>query len=246
MSWVTSAKCYIGIAVESRVLHGARKQGFLLAEIFIVVYKRCAMPEIIYILINEAMPDLVKIGLTNSNLEERIRQLNGATGVPLPFECVYAVEVDNAAKVEKTLHALFSENRINPKREFFRVAHERVRLALSLGNFREVTPGSNIFESVEESEAVAKASARRSRIQLEALGIQVGDVLTFYRDESRVAVVEPNNKILFEGQSTSLSEAASRILAEKTGKSTVVSGSDYWMYKGEILWELRLRLEENA
>jgi hypothetical protein len=207
---------------------------------------RYFVPEVIYVLINEAMPDLVKIGLTNTSLEDRIKQLNAATGVPLPFECVYAVEVDDAAKVEKTLHALFSENRINPKREFFRVSHERVRLALSLGNYKEVTLGTDIFESVEEAEAVAKASARRSRIQLEALGIQVGDTLTFSRDESRIAVVEANNKIFFEGQSTSLSEAAARILAEKSEKLSIVSGSDYWKYKGEILWDLRVRLEGNA
>ncbi len=203
------------------------------------------MPEIVYVLVNEAMPDLVKIGLTTSSLEERIKQLSSATGVPLPFECVYAAEVDDAARVEKILHTLFSENRINPKREFFRLAHERVRLALSLGNFREVTPKTDVFESVEESEAVAKASARRSRINLESLGIQVGEELTFSRDESRIAIVEPNNRILFEGQNTSLSDSAARILAEKSGKPTTVSGSDYWMYKGEILAELRVRLEEN-
>lgn len=204
-----------------------------------------SMPEIVYVLVNEAMPDLVKIGLTTGSLEERIKHLNSATGVPLPFECIYAAEVDDASRVEKILHTLFSENRINPKREFFRLAHERVRLALSLGNFKEVTPKTDVFESAEESEAVAKATARRSRINLESLGIQVGDELVFSRDENRKAIVEVNNRIFFEGQSTSLSDSAARILAEKSGKLTSVSGSDYWMYKGEILAELRVRIEEN-
>lgn len=41
------------------------------------------MDEIVYVLINEAMPGYVKIGLTSGSLEERIRSLD-TTGVPLP------------------------------------------------------------------------------------------------------------------------------------------------------------------
>lgn len=50
------------------------------------------MPNIIYVLTNEAMPGLVKIGFTES-LEDRIKYLSAHSGVPLPFECYYAAEV---------------------------------------------------------------------------------------------------------------------------------------------------------
>ena len=63
------------------------------------------MQEIIYILINEAMPGYVKIGKTN-NLEQRIRSLD-TTGVPLPFECFYACTVTDSAFVERQLHDSF-------------------------------------------------------------------------------------------------------------------------------------------
>ncbi len=43
------------------------------------------MAEIVYILINEAMPGLIKIGRTNTDLATRIKALY-QTGVPLPFE----------------------------------------------------------------------------------------------------------------------------------------------------------------
>lgn len=43
------------------------------------------MPEIVYVLTNEAMPGLVKIGRTNNELAARIRALY-STSVPLPFE----------------------------------------------------------------------------------------------------------------------------------------------------------------
>jgi hypothetical protein len=51
------------------------------------------MPNIVYVLTNEAMPGLVKIGRTTDGVEARISQLSVATGVPLPFECYYAAEV---------------------------------------------------------------------------------------------------------------------------------------------------------
>lgn len=60
------------------------------------------MPNIIYVLTNEAMPGLVKIGLTNDNIESRIGQLSAATGVPLPFECFFAAEVKDCNKLEKS------------------------------------------------------------------------------------------------------------------------------------------------
>lgn len=60
------------------------------------------MPEIIYILTNEAMPGLVKIGLTNNeSVEARLTSLSAPSGVPLPFECYFAAEVQDAAKLEK-------------------------------------------------------------------------------------------------------------------------------------------------
>ena len=40
---------------------------------------------IVYILTNEAMPGLIKIGLTNATVEQRMLSLD-TTSVPLPFE----------------------------------------------------------------------------------------------------------------------------------------------------------------
>jgi hypothetical protein len=51
---------------------------------------------IVYVLTNEAMPGLVKIGMTDdTNPDTRVSQLY-STGVPLPFE------------VEQALHSAFA------------------------------------------------------------------------------------------------------------------------------------------
>ena len=200
------------------------------------------MANTVYILTNEAMPGLVKIGLTGDKVENRITQLNAVPGVPLPFECYYAAEVDDMKRVESLLHQLFSEHRINPKREFFKIDPEKVVIALSIGKFKEVTPGE-VDVDAEEQAALEKAKARRPRLNLEAIGIKPGDVLTFSRDESRTATVLPGNKILMDGEETSLSAAALKLLQELGYTTPAAQGPAYWMLDGELLDERRRRLE---
>lgn len=201
------------------------------------------MPVIIYILTNEAMPGLVKIGLTNDSVESRIAQLSTHSGVPLPFECYFAAEVKDCNKLEKTLHQLFAEHRINPKREFFQVDPEKVVLAISIGEFSEITPGMTELDQ-EERQALEKAKARRPRIRLDALGIHAGDVLTFSRDESLTATVVDGSKVNFQGENQSLSAAALKALHGLGYKTPTASGSEYWMFDGELLDERRKRMED--
>ncbi len=200
------------------------------------------MPEIVYILINEAMPGIVKIGRTIDSVECRIAKLSSSTSVPLAFECYFAAEVQNCADLERKLHQLFSENRVNPKREFFKIDPERVVLAISIGEFKEVTVGTTQIDK-EELEALEKAKSRRPRLRLDALGIKPGEILTLSRDETITAEVVEDGRVLFNGSVQSLSAAALTALKSLGYKTTSVSGSDYWKYDGELLDERRRRLE---
>lgn len=203
------------------------------------------MPRLIYVLKNEAMPGLVKIGLTTDSVEARIAGLN-TTAVPLPFECHFAAEIPDSVdldKLEKTLHQLFSEHRINPKREFFRVEPEKVVLALSIGGFKEVTPGKADIDPVEVQAMEKVKEQRRARINLAALGINPGDILVLSRDEDVKVTVLAGGKVDYKGEPMSISAAALKALQEMGYKSTSVSGSDYWMFEGELLDERRIRLE---
>jgi hypothetical protein len=66
---------------------------------------------IVYIISNPAMPGLVKVGKT-INLEDRLKSLY-SSGVPMPFRCVYAKEVDNYSEVERKLHQGLNSHREN-------------------------------------------------------------------------------------------------------------------------------------
>ena len=107
------------------------------------------MNEIVYILTNPVFPDLVKIGRT-TNLEERVRSLSSQTGVPVPFEVYYSCTIDDSKKVEKHLHDGFGDNRINPRREFFRINPERVLSILKLIEIEDVTPKDEFVENEDE------------------------------------------------------------------------------------------------
>jgi hypothetical protein len=172
------------------------------------------MANIVYVLTNEAMPGLVKIGCTRGDsVEDRIRQLNGATGVPLPFECHYAVETESdCVKLERTLHQLFADERVNERREFFRVDPEKVVLALSIGGFADVTPGADVVETQEDEAALEKARTRRSGFDMEAVGVPVGATLVSTRDEETTCTVLEGGRVEFQGENLSLSAAALRVL----------------------------------
>lgn len=78
-------------------------------------------PGWVYILTNEAMPGMVKIGLTTRTPKERAAELSGATGVPLPFVVAWARAVSDCDYVEKAVHRMLDDKRVNGKRESFRV-----------------------------------------------------------------------------------------------------------------------------
>ncbi|OHB25051.1 MAG: hypothetical protein A2542_00150 [Parcubacteria group bacterium RIFOXYD2_FULL_52_8] len=201
------------------------------------------MNEIIYILTNEAMPGYVKIGKTSTSLEQRIKELSASTSVPLPFTCFYACTVRDSAFVEHQLHDAFDNNRVNPRREFFEIAPERVVAALKLAEIENVTPKRDLIETEEDREAHEKAVARRGRFNFELARIPLGAEIYFGRNENQKAKVvdlHSSKSIELNGRITSLSDSARELLGVNYG----VAGTDYWMYEEETLDERRRRMEQ--
>ena len=198
---------------------------------------------IVYILVNEAMPGLTKIGKTASAIEERMKALD-TTGVPLPFECFHASKVLDIEFVEKQLHHAFNDVRIRQRREFFRVLPEQVRAALILAEVEDVTPRDDIVEDADDQAALNEARARRPPYSFHLVDIPVGSVLHFTRDPEITATVTGNRRIEFEGEVTSLSAAANVALQRQGINWGSVQGPSYWTFDGETLDDRRLRMEE--
>ena len=126
------------------------------------------MPNIVYVLTNPAMPGIVKIGMTERDDVQKRKNELYSTGVPLPFECVIARQIEDteAARVENALHTAFGPNRINPSREFFQIETEQVEALLQVMPGRDVTPG--VSEQIaalqpEDSKAAEKYKKRQAR-----------------------------------------------------------------------------------
>ena len=204
------------------------------------------MAEIVYVLTNEAMDGLVKIGRTTTGVEQRIRELDN-TSLPLPFQCFYAGEVKDSLMVEKRLHQAFSDKRIRNNREFFRIDPNQVKAAIQIGELRDVTPKMDVVIDASDIQALktaAVAADRRTRLSFTELNIPVGAILNFSKDENITCTVVANGKVNFEGQVISPSAAALSVVKRMGYEWSAVSGSDYWIYEGETLAARRIRIED--
>lgn len=126
------------------------------------------MPNIVYVLTNPAMPGIVKIGMTDSAEVQRRMDALYTTGVPLPFDCVVAWEVEgrDAVDIERALHTAFDPARINPSREFFQMEPEQVEVLLRVMPGRDVTPlfGDQSAQINQyERKAAAEFKSRQNR-----------------------------------------------------------------------------------
>lgn len=74
----------------------------------------------VYVLGNESMPGIYKIGMTERAPMERLEQLSSSTSVPVEFEMIFFAQVQNPLKVEQAMHRHFDDDRVNESREFFR------------------------------------------------------------------------------------------------------------------------------
>ena len=74
----------------------------------------------IYILRNETMPGLLKIGMTTQVPMERARDLH-TTGVPAPFKVELTIYHEDCVKMERLIHLTLGQSRHSQRREFFRI-----------------------------------------------------------------------------------------------------------------------------
>ena len=194
----------------------------------------------VYILTNESMPDIIKIGITD-NLLRRLKELDN-TSTPLPFECFYALEVEDAQSIEKLLHEAFDDKRVRQNREFFNCPPEQAKSALKIAEKmggRDVTPKEVVVETEQDRQALDSAKKKKGRVDyFGVLGINDGEILTFSKDQTITCEVKENGQVLFRDELTSLSGSALIIVSEMGYNWQQVRGAGYWCYKGMTLLDL--------
>lgn len=140
----------------------------------------------VYVLSNPSMPQHVKVGYTDRDVAERVRELSGSTGVPRPFVWEYGVKIPDARSVEQAVHRALADCRAHQGREFFDCDVPRAIEAIlrELGGIdpQEVFDLKNLTKTAEavrkESDCLFKwrddyqARLRSMRVDLER---EVGD-----------------------------------------------------------------------
>lgn len=192
---------------------------------------------IVYVLKNPAFPSLVKIGITTrSQVEVRMSELY-TTGVPLPFECVYAGKVDNPKKVESALHFAFSDSRVNPSREFFDLDELQAIAILKLITNEDVTPIiSGELEKVDEVSKVAGkkySKKRRPPLNFLEMGLELGHELTTADGEHSCIIVE-EKKVSYNGEIMSLTRCT-RMIKELDYN---MQPTPHWYFNGRSLTDI--------
>jgi hypothetical protein len=190
---------------------------------------------VVYVLTNPAMPGLVKIGQTSQeDAQVRIAQLN-STGVPFPFKLEFACKVPNPDEVEEALHKAFAPDRVNPRREFFKIDADQAIAILKLLHTedatREVEPRS--VDPEEEQAAERYRAARRPNFNFQDMGIPIGSTLESTEAGRTVRVIGPR-KVLLGDEEMYLRAASKQIL----GRDNVASSGQCWTFKGKPIDEL--------
>ena len=194
------------------------------------------MNQIVYILKNEFMPGLIKIGRTD-DLTKRLKQLY-TTSLPHPFEVHYAAIVEDAVRDEMWLHSIFADRRLKNNREFFDVSPELAALALKRVELSEAKPDSGL--TPEQEKVVDEVNEKRSRFHFAKYEIPVGSKLTYTRDSNIIAEVVEKDKIKIDDKVNSLSSFAMELL----GYARRPQGTLFFKFEDEILDDRRRRMDE--
>ncbi|MET8158386.1 GIY-YIG nuclease family protein [Sphaerisporangium sp. NPDC005289] len=108
---------------------------------------RTARRGIIYILANQHMPGILKIGQTTRDTTTRVRELSRATGVPADFEVIYDEIVSDVDAAESEIHSELSHLRINKAREFFRIGiRDAIKITQRIAREFEVDESADAVE----------------------------------------------------------------------------------------------------
>ena len=75
----------------------------------------------VYILSTREQPNILKIGMTRRSVSQRVKEINSATGVLIPFSARHVFRVKHATDAEREIFALLSQYRLRSDREFFEI-----------------------------------------------------------------------------------------------------------------------------
>ncbi len=210
----------------------------------------------VYILTNPSFKDdWVKIGKSSRPVDIRSKELDN-TAVPLPFEIYATLKTVKYEQVEKLIHKTIdrlTDLRIRQNREFFNVSPAKaldilkdISTTLDDAEIDEVYLGENRKPAKQqvETEDFHKRQ-QRPRFKFSMINIPIGATVVFTPTGIEVKVAD-DDKVEYEGRLYKLSPFVGTFMPkEKQNTSGAYQGPKYFSYKGEILDDLRTKIENS-
>ena len=209
----------------------------------------------VYILTNQSFKeDWVKIGKSSRPVDIRSKELDN-TAVPLPFEIYATLKTVKYHEVEKLIHKTIdrlTDLRIRQNREFFNVAPAKaldilkdISTTLDDAEIDEVYLGENRKKVIHTSESIDDTikKQQRPRFKFSMINISIGETITFLPTGIEVKVAD-DDKVEYQGRLYKLSPFVGTFMPkDRQNSSGAYQGAKYFSYKGEILDDIRTRLE---
>ncbi len=211
-------------------------------------------PGYVYILTNPSFrEDWVKIGKSSRPVDIRSKELDN-TAVPLPFEIYATLKTEKYDIVEKKIHKAIdrlTDLRIRQSREFFNIKPE---LALEIFKDEAMILDDAVITMYENNQPVVKklddtaspakpVAPHRPRFKFSMVNIPIGAELTFVPTGIKVKVAS-DDQIEYDGRIFKLSPFVGTFMpAEKRNTSGAYQGPKFFSYKGEVLDDIRSRIE---
>ena len=216
-------------------------------------------PGYVYILTNPSFrEDWVKIGKSSRPVNVRSKELDN-TAVPLPFEIYATLKTIKYGEVEKLVHKTIdrlTDLRIRQNREFFNVRPDvaldilkDIASTLDDAEIETFVNGNLIHKAVSSDEyenGNSENKKQRPRFKFSMVGIPIGSELTFVPTGIKVKVAS-DDQIEYEGRIFKLSPFVGTFMpAERRNTSGAYQGAKFFTYEGEILDDIRSRMEKTA
>ena len=214
----------------------------------------------VYILTNPSFKeDWVKIGKSSRPVDIRSKELDN-TAVPLPFEIYATLKTVKYEQVEKLIHKTIdrlTDLRIRQNREFFNVPPAKaldilkdISTTLDDAEIDEVYLGESRHKSSNkeniEVENLCSKKPPRPRFKFSMVNIPIGSTLIFTPTQIEVKVAD-DDRIEYNGRIYKLSPFVGTFMPEsKRNNSGAYQGPKYFTYNGEILDNIRTKLESES
>lgn len=214
-------------------------------------------PGYVYILTNPSFrEDWVKIGKSSRPVDIRSKELDN-TAVPLPFEIYATLQTLKYDVVEKKIHKAIdrlTDLRIRQNREFFNIKPE---LALEIFKDEAMILDDAVITMYENNQPIVSKSdtpslpskqvmTHRPRFKFSMVNIPVGAELVFIPTGYKVNVAS-DDQIEYEGRIYKLSPFVGTFMPiEKRNASGAYQGPKFFTFKGEILDDIRKRIESTS